>query len=186
MQNNREVLDDLAKKSTKFSDDLSKLQATFENINKKRDELDKKEKDLINDKSVLGSQTSKLESELFTLIKSMNDFQDDAIKVATDMYDRAQAEADYRAKAEATQRGIAEAAHKVLAESAERAKAEADYRAKIEIAQRDLIEEAKKAQAEAAMKIQSEFSKGDKPKAEEKPAESAPKEKREPEAKPKA
>ncbi len=176
MQNNREILDDLAKKSKKFSDNLVKLQTTFENVNKKRDEFEKREKDLANDKSVLSSQASKLESDLFTLIKSMNDFQDDAIAVASDMYDRAQAEADYRAKAEATQRGIAEAAHKVLAESAERAKAEADYRAKIESAQRGLIEEAKKAQAEAAMKIQSEFSKGDQPKTDEKPAEMAPKE----------
>jgi chromosome segregation ATPase len=184
MQNRHEVLDEQVKKSKKFSEDLSKLQTTFENVNKKRDELDKREKDLVNDRSVLNTQINKLESDLFTLLKTINSFQEEAIANAVDSYKRAQAEAEYRANAEAKQRGIAEAAHKVLAEAAERAKAEADYRSKIEEAQRELIEEAKKTQAAAAMKIQTEFSKGI-PKADEKPAETAQKENKETDFKPK-
>ena len=55
MQNNREMLDDLAKRSKKFTEELAKLQSTFEGVNKKRDELEKRENDLANDKSVLNS-----------------------------------------------------------------------------------------------------------------------------------
>ncbi len=159
MQNNRETLDDLAKKSNKFSENMAILQITFEKINKERVRLDKREKELANDRFILNSHISELEQNLITLMNSMTGFQEEAISIASDLYDRVQAEADYRAKAEATQRGIAEAAHKVLAESAERAREEAEYRIKVETMQRGLLENAKKAQAEAAIKIQSEFSK---------------------------
>ncbi len=166
MQNDTfELFDNISTKTKDFSDKLKKLEDTFEGIQKKRVDLEKKEKEIMDGKTVLNTEVNRFESDLLTLMKSMITFENESISSSKELYRKAIAEIEYRKKAESTQRGVVEAAQKVLAEAAQRAKAEAEYRAKVEEAQRKLIEEAQKAQASAAQQIQNELTKGIAPEA---------------------
>jgi len=157
MENMSDFLEGINKKSEEFVKDIEKLQSICNDLQKRKTEYEKKEKDLETDRIFLNTQINKLENDLFSSLKSLSNFQKDSTAQLLELFKQAKAEADYRAKAEAYQRGLAEAAQKVLDEAAERAKQEAEYRMKIKDLQKKAIEEAQRAQADAAKKIEEEF-----------------------------
>ncbi len=151
--------ENISKRTESFLGDIKKLSTAYEDAQKKRADLLKREKELQKERDDIAASENKLESDLLSLLKSVHGFLNETIAYSSEIYRRSQAEINYRIQAEAAQRALADAAQKVLSDAAERARAEAEYRKKAEEAQKKLIEQAQKAQAEAAQRIQAELTK---------------------------
>lgn len=151
--------ENISKRTDSFLGDIKKMTTAYEDAQKKRTDLAKKEKDLQRERDDIAAAENKLENDLLSQLKSVHGFLNETIAYSSEIYRRSQAEINYRIQAEAAQRALAEAAQKVLSDAAERARAEAEYRKKAEVAQKGLLEQAQKAQADAAQRIQAELTK---------------------------
>jgi len=151
--------ENISKRTDSFLGDIKKLTTSYEDTQKKRTDLSKKEREIQKERDDIAAAENKLESDLLSLLKSVHGFLNETISYSSEIYRRSQAEINYRIQAEAAQRALADAAQTVLSDAAERARAEAEYRKKAEVAQKGLIEQAQKAQSEAAQRIQAELTK---------------------------
>ncbi|MGD9200988.1 MAG: hypothetical protein PVI26_05465 [Chitinispirillia bacterium] len=158
MSNNTNPFEGIIKRTELFSNEVRNIQAAFENVRKKRVDVNHREAILLKDVENLTGLENKVQSELVSLLNSISSFLQDTVSYSNELYKRNQAEIQYRTQAEAAQRALAEAAQKVVSDAAERARAEAEYRKQAEIAQKHLAEQALRAQGDAAKRIQHELS----------------------------
>ncbi|MBN1981070.1 MAG: hypothetical protein JW795_06040 [Chitinivibrionales bacterium] len=159
MSINQTAFDSIIKKSDSFGEDIKKLQNIFEALQRKKDDILRREQMLQKEKDELSDEETKLKTNMLSILQNLFSFHKEAMYGITDLYKRALAEANFRTQAEAAQRALAENAQKALSEAAQRAKAEAEFRLQADAAQRKLFEQTVKAQAEAAERIQFEIGK---------------------------